>query len=131
MDLTNLTLDELLAQIKADSGYKEPVKEEKTELTSEPAKEETVEAVETNEEPEVVEATEEFEATAEPEIIEAVEEEPEEEPSTEPAPMTADQRTVLTAAVNAAKAVYGQVTAVQKQRMENQLGLWATAKSHI
>ena len=69
MDLTNLTLDELLAQIRADSGYKEPVKEEITE----PVKEETVEIIE---EPAVAEVTEEEpEAAAEPEIIDGPEEE--------------------------------------------------------
>ena len=67
MDLTNLTLDELLAQIKADSGYKEPEKEAPSAPA--PVKEETVEAVEITEEPEVIEVTEEHE------IIEEVEEE--------------------------------------------------------
>ncbi len=75
MDLTNLTLDELLAQIKADSGYKEPEKQEQPA----PVKEETVEAVEIIEEPEVIEIIEE---TEEPEIIETAEE-PEEEQVTE------------------------------------------------
>lgn len=76
MDLTNLTLDELLAQIKADSGYKEPEKEKQ----SAPAhvKEETVETVEIIEEPEVIEVIEESDITEEPQIIETAEE-PEEE----------------------------------------------------
>lgn len=68
MDLTNLTLDELLAQIKADSGYKEPEKEAPSAPV--PVKEETVEAVEIVEEPEVIEV---IEVADEPEAIETTE----------------------------------------------------------
>lgn len=72
MDLTNLTLDELLAQIKADSGYKEPEKE--APGAPAPVKEETVEAVEITEEPEIIEIADEPEEeqaveTYEPEIF--------------------------------------------------------------
>lgn len=42
MDLTNLSLDELLAQIKADSGYKEPEKQEPATVAKEEPAEEIV-----------------------------------------------------------------------------------------
>ena len=77
MDLTNLTLDELLAQIRADSGYKEPVKEEQPAPA--PAAEE---AVETVEEAETAEVPETIETAEEPETIETAEE-PEEEPTSQ------------------------------------------------